>query len=55
MFRVIITYWDDRVESREFKFYPKATAYIVQKLLEHGEENGHNHKITVSIEWIDWQ
>lgn len=52
MFQVILTYWDDSIEQRDFKSYAKATAYIVQKLLEHGEENGHSHKITVSIEYL---
>jgi len=54
MFRVTFNSDREGNEQKDFadKSWGKSIGHIVTKLISHGEECGHNDKLTITIEWI---
>jgi hypothetical protein len=51
MFRITTKDESGAYTQKDIKQWAKAIAYLLRVVLEHGEKDGHNSKLTLTIEW----
>ena len=52
MFRITETLEDGSYTQKDITKWPNAMGLLFQWILARGEKDGHNHKVTYTVEWI---